>query len=268
MSNSKLSPNSPKVVPTGPSVIALGALATIGLVLAFALTAPISQPASYHNFADQRAFFGIPNFWNVFTNLAFLVVGLAGIFRTFGSPPPGGLNALRWNYRVFFIGVLLTGFGSGYYHYAPSNFSLIADRLPMGIAFMALFTLIIGESISVAKGRALLLPFTLMGVFSVLFWAITEAMGVGDLRPYVVVQFVPMVLAPLILWRFGSFLTRVWMLWLVMLLYLLAKLAEYFDQIIMDWGEVFSGHALKHLFAAAACLMVYLALGTRRPTLL
>src|SRR5258708_23386311 len=42
------------------------------------LLPPIPQDQSYHQFADQRTIFGIPNFWNVVSNLPFLVAGAAG----------------------------------------------------------------------------------------------------------------------------------------------------------------------------------------------
>lgn len=40
---------------------------------------PIYQDESYHAFADQRTILGIPNFWNVISNLGFLIVGVQGL---------------------------------------------------------------------------------------------------------------------------------------------------------------------------------------------
>ena len=42
---------------------------------------PLLQDQSYHQFADQRELFGIPNFWNVVSNLPFIAVGAAGLLR-------------------------------------------------------------------------------------------------------------------------------------------------------------------------------------------
>jgi hypothetical protein len=39
----------------------------------------ISQDQSYHQFADQRNLLGVPNFWNVVSNLPFIAVGAAGL---------------------------------------------------------------------------------------------------------------------------------------------------------------------------------------------
>jgi hypothetical protein len=46
---------------------------------------PLLQDQSYHQFADQRELFGIPNFWNVVSNLPFIVVGTAGLLRFRGD---------------------------------------------------------------------------------------------------------------------------------------------------------------------------------------
>ena len=40
---------------------------------------PIPQSQIYHGFADQRTLLGIPNFWNVVSNLPFILVGALGL---------------------------------------------------------------------------------------------------------------------------------------------------------------------------------------------
>ena len=112
-----------------------------------------------------------------------------------------GDRQLRWSYRLFFVGVVLTGFGSGWFHWQPNNQTLIADRLPMAIAFMALTSALVGESFHATLGRRLLWPLQLLGVASVLWWGYSEHLGRGDLRLYVLVQFVPMLILPVIIWR-------------------------------------------------------------------
>ncbi|MET0656656.1 MAG: hypothetical protein ABW110_00665, partial [Steroidobacteraceae bacterium] len=42
---------------------------------------PIPQDPGYHLFADARQIGGIANFWNVVSNLPFLVVGIVGLLR-------------------------------------------------------------------------------------------------------------------------------------------------------------------------------------------
>jgi hypothetical protein len=46
---------------------------------------PIPQDPAYHQFADLRTVWGIPNFLNVLTSLSFLVVGLLARLRGFNS---------------------------------------------------------------------------------------------------------------------------------------------------------------------------------------
>jgi hypothetical protein len=54
--------------------------------------------------------------------------------------------------------------------------------------------------------------------------------------------------------------------WIVAaILYLLAKLLEYFDGQIYSIGYVLSGHTLKHLAAAAACFAILRYFQTRQP---
>src|SRR5262245_43186241 len=105
------------------AIILLGALG-LASAAALAVMSPITQDQSYHAFADGRTLLGIPNFWNVASNLPFVAVGAAGLALYRRDAPATAL----------FVGILLTGFGSAYYHLAPSDSTLFWDRLPMTIA--------------------------------------------------------------------------------------------------------------------------------------
>jgi uncharacterized membrane protein YphA (DoxX/SURF4 family) len=86
------------------------------------LLAPIPQPLTYHNFADQRTCLGIPNFGDVASNLGFAIVGIWGLLALLNRGPGAIVFAdprERWFYELIFFGMLLTAFGSGYYHLAP-----------------------------------------------------------------------------------------------------------------------------------------------------
>lgn len=227
--------------------LALGIVAASAIAGAFLLD-PIPQDPSYHDFADQREILGVAHFWNVVTNLPFLFVGALGLarLRKLASPE------LRTHYLVFGVAVTLVGFGSAWYHHDPSNATLLWDRLPMTVAFMVLFSAIIADRASWVAGRALLWPLVATGIASIAWWVRTEAAGQGDLRPYAVVQFLPMLLLPMILllWRENALATKP--LWLGFGAYAAAKLAEYFDAALFAATGSFSGHSLKHLFAALA----------------
>ena len=242
--------------------LVLVALVIVGLV--FGLTSPIPQDPGYHLFADGRQLFTVPNCWDVLSNLPFLITGLFGLSYVNKYGHDVCAPDLVPAYRVFFAGILLTAFGSGYYHLAPSNESLVFDRLPMTIGFAGLFSIVTGEFVSVHTGRRLLIPLLVVGIASVAYWAITESYGAGDLRPYALVQFLPMLLIPIILsvYRSASDSTRYF--WMMIALYVLAKICEYFDAEVYSLGEIVSGHTLKHLFASLTPATLLYALAQRR----
>ncbi len=245
----------------GLLLLGLVALAVGGV----ALLDPIPQDPAYHSFADRRTFLGIPNALDVLSNLPFLWVGVCGLRKLQKQQLPLDIE-LRPAAFFFFLGVGFTAFGSAYYHLAPDNATLIWDRLPMALAFMSLVALVVGEHISLRLGRSLLWPLLLVGVTSVLWWAWTEQVGAGDLRPYALVQFLPMLLLPLVLLLYRSRWTRSGMLWLVGGWYLLAKLFEFSDRPVFFLTGL-SGHTFKHLAAAAGawCLLRMLQVRERDP---
>lgn len=253
----------------------MGTRSRVYLLLAIAAVAaillwrhgPIPQPEDYHRFADARTLGGIPNAHNVLSNVPFLLVGAAGLAflqrkggRAFASPEE--LPA----YAIFFAGVLLTAFGSGYYHLEPTTPRLFWDRLPMALGFTALFAAVIAERISVSWSRRLLVPFVLVGVASVVAWRLSEERGAGDLRVYLFVQLFPMLALPLMMLLFRPRYSRSRELLAVVLVYAVAKALEHFD--VAVWkataGAV-SGHALKHVVAAAATAFVLDMVAKRRP---
>jgi hypothetical protein len=244
---------------------AIGYLLLAGLAAAALagaiLLAPIAQDAGYHRFGDTRTIWSIPNFCNVVSNVPFALVGLWGLIEL---GKPGRLTILRQtglSYLLLFFGTLLVGAGSIYYHLAPDNQTLLWDRLPITIAFMALFSITISEFISVRAGKALLFPLLLAGMGSVLYWYYTEMRGGGDLRAYVLVQFYPLLAIPVILACFPSKFTHAQTYWWLLLAYVIAKIFEHFDEALYAALGFVSGHSLKHL---AAALGLYLLLVSYR----
>ena len=213
------------------------------------LLPPIPQDQSYHQFADQRTIFGIPNFWNVVSNLPFLAVGAAGLRRFRDDPAT----------VVFFLGVFLTGIGSSYYHWDPNDGTLFWDRLPMTLSFAALLALVVEERVNARAGAILLWPALAIGLFSLLLWRWTD-----DLRLYFWVQFFPglAVLLLFLLYQPKYTGTHYWIV--AGVFYALAKLFEFTDGAIYSIGNLLSGHTLKHLAAAAACFAILRYFQTRR----
>lgn len=244
----------------------------IGLAIGAALYrhGPIPQDAAYHAFADQRTLLRIPNALNVLGNIPFFFVGLGGLLFLRRGPTrdpdgpyrPGAHTAFesmreRPAYVLFFAGVLLTAFGSAYYHLAPSTPRLFWDRLPMAIAFSALFAAVIAERMSIYWSRMLLLPLVFAGIGSVVWWRITELQGHGDLRVYVFVQLFPVIALPLMIAFFPARYSRGWELLVCVLVYVGAKASEHFDVLVWEQTKhVVSGHAIKHVIAALATWLV------------
>src|SRR5208282_5618271 len=82
-----------------------------------------------------------------------------------------------WACLLLFAFVTLTGFGSAYYHWNPSNATLYWDRLPLTVVFMTFFVLVIAERVGLNVGLWLLGPCVAFGVFGVTYWYWTEMHG-------------------------------------------------------------------------------------------
>jgi hypothetical protein len=252
-------------------VLGFIALGIVVLGLIFCLP-PIAQDPNYHAFADDRTMLGVPNFLNVASNVPFVVVGGLGLWLVlrYNAVRPGG-PVLEWSQRwpllALFAGVLLTGFGSSYYHLAPDNDRLVWDRLPMTVAFMGFFASMIGERIGARAGVWLLGPLVWLGIASVLTWHLGEQRGAGDLRLYYFVQGYPMLAIPLLIALFPARYTRVGDVFIALGWYVLAKVLErgFADHGLLGMGQLVSGHTLKHLAAASGAYWLFLMVRYRQP---
>jgi hypothetical protein len=223
------------------------------------------QPLAYHDFADKRAAFGIPNFLDVASNVAFAIAGLAGLAVTLRPRTCFEQSAERWPYALFFVGLLLTAAGSAYYHVAPDNESLLWDRLPMTIGFMSLIAAQIVDRVDARLGLKLLVPMLLVGLASVVYWIVTERAGRGNVIPYGVLQAYSVVVLLIMAFLQPSRYTHAGAIYWVFAAYVLAKVLEHFDRELLAFGQVVSGHTLKHVAAAVAGLIVCHMLWYRRP---
>lgn len=232
-------------------------LLPLALILGFP---PIPQDPNYHAFADERAWLRIPNFLNVASNIAFLVVGVAGLLLCFGGMVVGATRS----WTAFFLGTALTFLRSGYYHWTPSSDTLIWDRLPITVAFMGLFAGLVSEHVGLKLERAVLAPALAVGIASVAWWYYTD-----DLRVYIWVQGAPLLAIVFVLIAFpGRYTLRAYLAY-GLVSYLVAKVAEYQDhEIFALTAQAVSGHTLKHLLAALGVFFVYLMLRRRVPLVL
>lgn len=215
---------------------------------------PIAQDPDYHNLADRRVIAGIPNFGDVVSNAAFLIVGVLGLLKLVQIREDRSRLILKQEmipFAVTFTGTILIFAGSAFYHWAPSNETLVWDRLPMTLAFMGILSTVIVERISIKVGLILMIPLLVLGLATVVYWQLTEQAGHGDLRPYTLIKVLSILLILAILRLFPAPYSGTQYLVEMIGWYVLATVFEYFDADIWGWtGGWFSGHSLKHLAAA------------------
>jgi Ceramidase len=230
-----------------PMFVLFGLMAAslAGLLLLPALP----QDQSYHLFADCRALAGIPNFWNVVSNIPFIAIGAAGLRRFRDDPAT----------IVLFLGFFLTGIGSSYYHWDPNDGTLFWDRLPMTLSFAAILALVVNERVNARAGAILLWPALAIGLSSLLLWRWTD-----DLRLYFWVQFFPGLAVLLLFLLYPPKYTGTYYWIGAAGLYALAKVFEFSDGAVYSAGSFLSGHTLKHLAAAAACYAILRYFQNRR----
>ncbi|NRA73839.1 MAG: ceramidase domain-containing protein [Rickettsiales bacterium] len=228
---------------------------------------PIAQPQLYHKFADSRILLELENFFDVISNIPFIILSLMGLYYIYKTNPKRSLFSMKGEkllWQIFFLGVFLVGFGSGYYHLSPKDPAIIWDRIPITIAFMALFSLMIMEYIDAKLGVTLSPILLIAGIGTVYYWYYTEVSGQGDLRPYVLVQLIPLILIPLMLILFSPHYTQSKYIFFSIGWYAVAKLLEISDKIIFKISNnMISGHTLKHLAVAAGVYMMLRYLKTR-----
>lgn len=244
--------------------ILIGILA-ITTVLALLKAEPLAQDVLYHQFSDTHSFFSVPNSLNVISNLPFLVIGVMGLYQLLKLDTLHIVTSNKPAYIALFLGTSLVAIGSGYYHLTPNNQTLVLDRFPMTIAFMALFSIIITEFISEKIGKITLAPLLILGLSSVIYWHVTELNGAGDLRFYILIQFFPLFSIPIILLFFKSKYGSTSSYWWLLFTYILAKLFELFDSQTHEIIHIVSGHSIKHICAAVGLYILLKSYKTRKP---
>ena len=222
------------------------------------LFGPLPQDPSYHLFADTRVAGPIPRAGDVLTNLAILAAGLSGLalWKRVNIAPDE-----RAAYALLVVGMLLTAFGSAYYHWDPSDARLVWDRFPMTLVMAAIAALVLADRVDPAFARAAWPPFALLGIASVLWWRWSDRFGKDDLLLYLVVHGgVGLLIVLLCVFRKGRHSHIGWLV-AALALDILMILSERFDhEIFAATNMLVSGHNLKHVLAGAllGCLLMWL----------
>jgi hypothetical protein len=217
------------------------------------LSPTIVQPESYHYFADQRSWMGIPHFADVASNLIFTLAGAVGLHRM--SHIRVTVRSAKIPLSIFFVGLLLTGPGSAYYHWAPDSQTILVDRLPMVIAFAGVIGTFLTQRVSSRMGLIGLMAALVFGGVGLAVSAMT-----GNLALYLVLQFGGLlgIVAGLYFFenRDDNLPWRTLIGW-----YALAKVLELGDHAVWELTQqVVSGHTLKHLAAGVSGVVLLRAL--------
>ena len=142
--------------------------------------------------------------------------------------------------------------GSAYYHLAPNDARIVWDRLPIAIACAGLLAAVRAECSPGAGDRQRVVLLVIAAVSSVMWWRVTGISGEGDLRPYLLLQSLPLVVIPLWQTVYTTPPQRRAAFGIAMVLYVAAKTAELGDHAVFSALGVLSGHTLKHLVATMA----------------
>jgi hypothetical protein len=230
---------------------------------------PVPQSQKYHEFADRRSlrqlipslsFLKISNALDVLSNIPFLIVGLYGLYLLLSPKTIKFLTSFeKFGWVIFFISIAFVCIGSAYYHLKPSNGTLVWDRLPMTVGFSSLLGLLIDERINPVLGKSIFPFLIISGFASCAYWYYRD-----DLRPYILVQFFPMIYIPILLLISSPVYSHTPYYIYACVLYTLAKVSEVGDKLVFRLtSKTISGHTLKHILSALAIAVILYMLKVR-----
>lgn len=239
-------------------LLILCALAVAATLVVFIAVPFYPQDPAYHRFADARSIGPIPNGWNVLSNALLIPAGIYGLLAarraTFVD------RTSRAAALVVFGGVVLTAFGSGYYHWSPNDGTLVWDRIGIAITLGGFLALMIADRVGRPDTPLLPVILAFAAVATVILWRVT-----GDLRAYGIAQFFPFVAAIVMYALFPGRYSHGWVVWIILGGYAVAKLCEDRDPAIYSAAGSVSGHTLKHVAAAGTATLIAWWIGTRSP---
>jgi len=229
---------------------ALGAV-TVTPAIGVALMHPVINGPTFHQYADVRPWFGIPNAGDVLSNLPFVVIGIAGLLA---ARKVVGIS--RGLVALFFAGVLGIGLGSGAYHAFPFDATLAFDWLPIVLALAWLSALLLADRVDPLAGKVAALVLPLAAAASIGWWWLGGGTTAGgDMRWYAFIQLLFVVLVPVILMLYPRGRLDRTNLLLGVGCFVAARLVHSADETVLQITGV-SGHTFKHLVAALAAYFV------------
>ena len=227
------------------SVLAAFALLVVLAGLGLLFWGPLPVAAATHQYADARAWLGVPNSANVLINLPTFWLAVWGWCATRTSPwPPQWRLPWQW----FHLFVMAAALSSAMYHAAPSDDLFVVSHTCMAGAFVMLSLGLLVERVGVRFGSVGICTCATLVVALIGVWTagLGQPGGAIDLRPLLLLELMPVLLIPAGVLRMPGLHGRNsgWLLALV--LYASSRLLEWADAAIFQATACISGHTLMH----------------------
>lgn len=237
---------------------------TVGAAAVMLFYGPLHQFESFNQLADHSVLGGIHHAGDVISSGGYAIVGLFGILTLLPNRLHPSIRSGWAGYSLFLFSLILTALGSAYYHLSPSDGRLVWDRLPIALCCAGLLAAVRAESRRLPTSVPATVVLAGCAIASVIWWRVSEFAGDGgDLRPYLLLETLPLALIPL--WQAiydVPYADRVWF-GSALGLYIVGKSAQALDFHIQARVGWISGHTIWHLLAAAAAGVIAVRLNLR-----
>lgn len=228
-------------------------LASMSLAALMGLMAwgPILLLPRAHEYADGRAWLGLPGAANVWVNLVMLAVGCWGWRATRASSWP---RHLRTPWQLFHACAVVSSLLAALYHTWPGDSLFVATHAATAGGFMMLTLGMLAERVHSRFGSPPSCVLFLLGaalMAGAVLWVRSPGTPV-DMRPLMLLEIIPVLVIPAGALSLPGRVTQA-LDWIVVLsLYALGKLLESADALILQASGWVSGHTLMHLALTAA----------------
>jgi MFS transporter, DHA3 family, macrolide efflux protein len=230
----------------------LPTLVTLALLALMIWHGTIPERSNPHDYADLRAFAGIPNFGDVVSCAGFLLVSMYGALYL-GPLRRAGAGAAVWNsYAIFLASLAFTAIGAGYYHAVPNDTTLLYSRLPNVLMLVGLMAVVRAETFGARDDNSFLAAGMAAAAGSFVWYSYTKASGNADVGPIYLVQVLCLVLVPLWQWIYKAPRADKGAVFCALLMFVLSQVVGGRDMQILQATGWISGHTIFHLFGAAA----------------
>lgn len=230
-------------------VLVLLAALSFAMVVGLLAWGPIRLDASVHRYADRQSRAGLPHAVTVLANLPIVLTGLWGWIATRRSR---WSREVRLPWQAFHAFVVAGGLVAAVYHAMPGDLGYVWAQLTLSAAFVMLTFGALAERVSPRFGspQGLRLAAVLVCICLALVLLDVATGQPIDLRPFVVLQVLPVLLIPAGAVSLPGAFTRP-VDWLAMLtLYAASKILDIVDAGVLHRTGWISGHALMHLCLA------------------